>query len=427
MSPAPLAPRVPAHQLTTRHLGAAYPLLAGSGSLARGTLIGRNLLGGAFTYDPFERYATKSLSNPNMVVLGQIGRGKSALVKTYLWRQAVFGRRAWVVDPKGEYRGLARRWGVRPIALRPGGPVRLNPLERATPAQLGGAPGANQASSELLATLAATGLGRRLAPRERTALELALAATVASSAPATVPGVVERLFDPLPGTAAAVRSDDTTLVEDGRDVALELRRLVHGDLAGMFDGPTSKGVDLSGPLVVLDLSALYGSPALAMLMACATAWLQAAATRETENAEEKILLVVDEAWVILHQLSVARWLQASFKLSRARGVANMVVLHRVSDLKAAGAEGSEQVRLAEGLLADSETRVVYAQPTGEVEAAAGLLSLTDTECQLLPHLRRGVALWKLGPRSFLVEHLVGPAERDLVDTDAAMATGPPRR
>ena len=75
------------------------------------------------------------VTNPNMVVFGQIGRGKSSFVKSYLWRQAVFGRRAWVVDPKGEYGPLAQAWGVAPVALRPGGAVRLNPLdtERAEP------------------------------------------------------------------------------------------------------------------------------------------------------------------------------------------------------------------------------------------------------------------------------------------------------
>jgi hypothetical protein len=46
------------------------------------------------------------------------------------------------------------------------------------------------------------------------------------------------------------------LAADGRQVALELRRLVRGDLAGMFDGPTSAGIDLSGHLVDIDLSAL---------------------------------------------------------------------------------------------------------------------------------------------------------------------------
>jgi hypothetical protein len=92
-------------------------------------VIGDDLLGGSFVFDPFELYAQGVISNPNMVVFGQIGRGKSAFVKTFLWRQAVFGRRAWVVDPKGEYGDLAAAWGVRPVALRPGGAVRLNPLD----------------------------------------------------------------------------------------------------------------------------------------------------------------------------------------------------------------------------------------------------------------------------------------------------------
>ena len=95
------------------------------------------------------------------------------------------------------------------------------------------------------------------------------------------------------------------LLEDGRDVALELRRLVHGDLCGMFDGPTTPGLDLSAPLVVLDLSALYSSAALGVLMACATAWLQAALARTavTDGRRRRgpgsFFLVVDEAWAIL--------------------------------------------------------------------------------------------------------------------------------
>ena len=122
-------PRVPAHQVTTRNLGAAYPFIAEAGLGQRGVVIGDDLLGGSFVFDPFELYAAGVVSNPNMVVFGQIGRGKSAFVKSFLWRQAVFGRRAWVVDPKGEYGDLADAWGVRPVALRPGGAIRLNPLD----------------------------------------------------------------------------------------------------------------------------------------------------------------------------------------------------------------------------------------------------------------------------------------------------------
>ncbi len=168
---------------------------------------------------------------------------------------------------------------------------------------------------------------------------------------------------------------------------------------------------------MLDLSALYASPALGILMTCTTAWLQAALAA---GDGVKRLVVVDEAWAILHNLAIARWLRSGFKLSRALGVANVAVIHRLSDLRAAGADGSQEQRLAEGLLADSETRVVFGQPPSEVEAAAELLGLTSTECELLGQLPRGVALWKVGARSFLVEHRIGSAEAALVDTDTAM-------
>jgi hypothetical protein len=73
----------------------------------------------------------------------------------------------------------------------------------------------------------------------------------------------------------------------------------------MFDGPTTPGLDLSAPLVVLDLSALYTSAALGILMACATAWLQAALARSSSargwsaRRSWQVFLVVDESWAIL--------------------------------------------------------------------------------------------------------------------------------
>jgi hypothetical protein len=54
------------------------------------------------------------------------------------------------------------------------------------------------------------------------------------------------------------------------------------------------------------------------------------------------------------------------------------------------------------LLADTETRVIYGQPSSEVHHARELLGLFDIEAMLLPQLPRGQALWKVGARSFLV-------------------------
>jgi hypothetical protein len=437
------APRVPAHVTTTRHLCAAYPLASEAGLGHEGVLIGRDVLGGSFVYDPFVLYRNGVVTNPNAVVLGQIGRGKSSFVKSYLWRQAVFGRHAWVVDPKGEYGPLAEAWGVRPAALRPGGLIRLNPLDTADDPddrpggwREGSAPdhgaaidpgdGTRRRRVVLTSSLAVACLGRELVPRERAAIDAALGQATGRAAAAkmpapTLPQVVEALLQPGPDAAVALRTTPTALLEDGRDVALELRRLVHGDLCGMFDAPTTPGLRLDGPLVVLDLSAVYHSPALGVLMACAAAWLQSAVRSQHRN---RIIVVVDEAWAILSNLGVARWLQTSWKMSRANGVANMAVLHRLSDLRAVGADGSEQVNLAEGLLSDSETRVVYAQSPGEVARTRELLGLTDTETELVTQLRRGMALWKVGSRSFLVEHRLASGEEWLTDTDQAMDEHP---
>ncbi len=348
-------------------------------------------------------------------------------MKSYLWRQSVFGRHAWVVDPKGEYGPLAGACGVVPVSLRPGGAVRLNPLDTGDVAGPGKGAGpdldaAGRRRLALTSSLAVACLGRDLLPRERAAIDAAIVeasqrAGLAGMPAPTLPQVVDALLDPGTGAAAALRTTPTQLLEDGRDAALELRRLVHGDLSGMFDGPTTTGLRLDGPLVVLDLSAVYHSPALGVLMACAAAWLQSAVSTEHRD---RIIVVVDEAWAILSNLGVARWLQTSWKLSRAHGVANMAVLHRLSDLRAVGAEGSVQVNLAEGLLADSETRVVYAQSPGEVGRTGELLGLSDTEAELVTQLRRGMALWKVGRRSFLVDHQLARCERGLTETDQAM-------
>lgn len=62
-----------------------------------------------------------------------------------------------------------------------------------------------------------------------------------------------------------------------------------GDVAGMFDGPTSDRIALTSHLVVIDLSALDTSPALGLLMICAT-WLQAALQHDDAVVKARLSL-----------------------------------------------------------------------------------------------------------------------------------------
>jgi hypothetical protein len=409
------------HRATTATAQAIYPFVAEGGLGGRGVYVGRDLYGGSFCFDAFELYRQRVLTNPNLLVIGAAGSAKSSLVKTYLFRQAVFGRIPWITDPKGEYGPLARSLGAEPIRLAPGIGVTLNPLARH---------GGWESQLGLLLAVAAGAVGRNLSPEEQAALREALAILNASNVrEPTLPEVVALLLRPEEGMADRLATTAAELARASRQAALGLQRLCEGELRGMFDGPTTPGLRLDGRAVVLDLSAVYHSAALGILMTCAAAWQRAAIAAQHAQADRdgrpapKVINVADEAWKIVGVLGIGEWLQDSFKRSRAYGIQNIIVMHRLSDLSAAGAAGSREVALAEGLLHDAQTRVVYAQYEDEIPRVRDALGLTAVECSILPQLDPGVALWKVGRRSFLVQHRYGADETALVDTDARMLDG----
>ena len=417
----------PAHRATTAHSQALYPFQTSGGLGGNGCYIGQEVLGGSFCYDSWELYRTGKLTNPNMVVAGQIGRGKSALVKTMVMRETVFGRRAVIIDPKGEFGPLADATRGTYIQLHPGSGVGINPLDpgpyadELDPVELG----ARQ--DEMLLAIVSTALNqgaeaRSAGPAEVSALGVAREHATRGDGVATLNDVVNLLLAPTEEMAAEVGASVEEFRQDAKDVGHVLRSLVRGHLRGMFDGQTTVKIDWESPVVVIDLSKMTDNPdAVGVVMAALIGWLHPILAR-TDDVQRR--LVLDEAWYLLSNLALARWLRAMFKFSRQYGLSNTIVVHRMSDLEAAGGEGSEATRIAQGLLSDTETRVVYAQAAGEVADAARLLGLNRTETGQLSSLPKGTALWNIGGSGFLVEHVIGGKEWEVIDTDQAMRADP---
>jgi type IV secretory pathway VirB4 component len=403
----------PGHRCTTRHAQAIYPFMAAGGLGGRGVFIGRDAGGGAFCYDPWVLYGEGALDDPNVIVLGKLGQGKSALVKTLLWRMLLFGRRAFVLDVKREYGPLCAAAGVQPISLVPGGGVRLNPLASRPEehAQLG-----------LLRAVAITATGGPLTQIEAAALREALHTVRGrGTGEPTLPEIATVLFAPAAEMAQRLRTSVEQLAADARRTALALQDLCEGPLRGMFDGPTSAGLDLDARLLVLDLHAVRDSPAVGILMACATAWMSALLARMADRpGRERLINVADESWKIVQHTGLGEWFQSNFKLARQFGVMNLVVLHKLADLQAAGDAGSRAARIAEGLIADASTRIVYHQDESQVPLTRRLLGLSETEAQLISMLSAGQALWRVGSRSFVVQHYRSRLEAELTNTDTGM-------
>jgi type IV secretory pathway VirB4 component len=403
----------PGHRCTTRHAQAIYPFVAAGGLGGRGAFIGRDASGEAFCYDPWVLYGDGVLDDPNAIVLGKLGQGKSALVKTILWRMLLFGRRAFVLDVKREYGPLCDAVGVRPISLSPGGGIRLNPLA-SRPEEY--------AQLELLRAVATTAIGSRVSQVEAAALREALHTVRAQSGEPTLPAIVALLFAPVAGMAERLKTTPQRLASDVRRAALALQDLCEGPLKGLFDGPTTAGLDLDSKLVVIDLHAVRDSPAVGILMACATAWMSALLARTAERpGRERLINVADESWKIIQHTGLGEWFQSNFKLARQFGVMNLVVLHKLADLQAAGDAGSRASRIAEGLIADASTRVVYHQDESQIPLTRSLLGLSENEAQLLAVLSAGQALWRVGSRSFVVQHYRSRLEARMTNTDIGMA------
>jgi type IV secretory pathway VirB4 component len=403
------------HLATTRHAPSLYPFQAEAALPAVGPVMGIDVLsGGPFCFDPFALYP-HVLTNPNVLVLGSIGSGKSATVKWLLWLQVLLcGRQVAILDPKGEYRALAEALGLARVRLEPGGRVRLNPLD-AGPGAERDREALRRRRAEMLVALATSNLDRAIRSEEHAAVRAAV--DDLGDRP-VLAHVVDLLLSPSAAMAKSLRTTPAKLGLAVREVALELRRLIAGDLAGMFDGQSSFSIDWRGPGVVIDLSPIYESPAvLGPTMVAAGAWL----AELLASAGPQRYLVLDEVWRVLADRGVATWVRSTMKLARSLGAAVVLVTHTLDDFGTIGYAGSEAARVSEGLVADTATRVVMAQPDAAVELTRSQLGLTTREAELLPGLAKGRALWHVGASDVaLVRHMMPPEVLELTDTDQRM-------
>jgi type IV secretory pathway VirB4 component len=402
-------------------------------------LLGADRLAGAtsFHFDLVEAYAAGLVDNTNMFVLGKPGNGKSALVKSMIWRSlGVYGSDRFyaIVDVKGEYRPLADAAGFTVLDLRPGGLTAVNPLGRAgRPDVPGDVELVARHRVQLLSALCATQLGGPLTPGHDAVLHAAIAdiAHLEAARPHTPIGlgtVTELLQHPTPAIIDALyATDPDTITPHLQPLLVALDGLIRRSMRGMFDGthPLDIDPDTTTGLVV-DLSGINGDDtALPLVMIAVTAWL-----RELLRADwgtTRKIQILDEAWLVMRDPGIVRYLQDTWKLGRSAGFANIAILHRPSDLAAQTDAGSAAGAMATGLLTDTDTIVSYAQNTDELTTHGDLLGWSPGERTVIARLQRGESLWAIGEHHrTLLGHLLNTGtETHLCDTDTRLLTPAP--
>lgn len=396
-------------------LADAYPFLAEGGLGSNGVFVGQDLYsGGSFVYDPWVLYAQGLITAPNVILAGIVGSGKSSLAKALYTRSLPFGRRVYVPgDPKGEHTAVAEAVSGKAIVLGHGLGTRLNPLDEGyRPGSLSDEEWAVTVASrrrDLIGALVETVLARPLSPLEHTAIDTALTETVHGNDVPILPMIVDHLLTP----SQAV-DPDGRLAEDGRLVGHALRRLVAGDLSVLFDGPSTVTFDPTLPMISLDLSRVTeNSTLISVLMRCSSAWMESALL--DPNGGQR-WVIYDEAWRLMTDPALLKGMDAHWRLARQYGITNMLIFHKLTDRDNVGDQGTAARSLANSLLANAETRIVYRQESDQLDLTAKSLALSSTERKLLPGLSVGQGLWRIKERGFVVQHQLHPDELQMFET-----------
>jgi hypothetical protein len=441
------------YQATTTQLCGLYPFVAGSGTPAAGTPVGRHQLWGeTVCLDPLAWLRAGLVTNPGMFVLGGPGTGKSAFVKRVVTGAVATGTRVVILgDAKPDYAALVRYLGGQVIRIGRG-LDKINPLDAGP---LGTA--LSRMTGQQAAQLRTEVRSRRLS------LLMALATLVReaklSNAEEVLLGrAIDLLDDRNDGPAEPTVTDVLAVIEQGPDTLRSAARastprayheraaglvftldlLCTGSLAGVFDGATSRPIDLDSPAVSIDLSAIRaaGDKLLTAAMLCTWSYgfgcVDAAAALAELGAgpPRSYVGVMDELWRALRGApGLVEHADALTRLNRAKGMASIMITHSLADLDALPTE--EDRARARGFMDRSAITVLAGLPPRELAKVSQITPLTEPEQALVAswsapesyqpgarHPGRGKYLIKTGDRLGIPVQLtlVGP-EHALYDTD----------
>ncbi|SHL81307.1 VirB4 family type IV secretion system protein [Streptomyces yunnanensis] len=360
-----------------------------------GVLYGLNAVSGAPVL--WDRFAQ---DNYNSITLARSGAGKPYLTKLELLRLLFTGVTASVIDPEDEYVRLAETVGGRVVRLGADG-VCLNPFDLPD-----SAPDSEDALTRrvlFLHTFLAVLLGTDLTAAEKAVLDKAILGAYTRAGITADP----RTWQRTPPTLADLA---TILNEDGSEAAADLAdRLVPyttGSHSQMFNGPSSAGT--SGHLVVYALRSLPDEvTAPAMLLALDAIWRHVASRPGTGRH----LVVVDEAWRLMHDGAGARFLFRMAKAARKRWTGLAIVTQDADDVLASP--------LGRAIVSNAATQILLHQAPQAIDVISENFHLCHGEREFLLSASRGEALLLTGDRRHKVAltSIAAPGEHDVITTD----------
>lgn len=435
------APSMPGAPSTTRQAEILNTALIAAPTGVAGVAAGRDVLSQtAISKDPITDYNStpRLVTSTNVLVIGDVGSGKSSYTKTvYVLRPLILrNRRAVVFDKKnedgeGEYAEISRfhtdpadrRNGRLNEPVRfalDGSGVRFNILD---PAISGvNDDGMNNQLVYLDTVPALMRDGQPTNARERKAIRLAYRSMMADLESVRTPTTADLhdrlgIIDPKVASLAGISDGE---LEQLHQAGMEMRYCFNELLetyGAIFDGETSKSVQLNKLLTSFDISQLPDTgPSIPMVMGLANLWLLGTVRRD--RGIRTNVLVEEAGHILSGPMAVQQ--RSNIKLSRGLGLSNIYNIHKGATDVLPGSPGMAVIEEAQTVHIFRQSRPQAANWCVET---FGLNP--DTAADIM-RLENGHHFLKTGADTseIEIEHVRSSWEVEMTNTDGALTERP---
>jgi hypothetical protein len=356
-----------ARNITSSGVAACFPFAITSlEHHTEGILVGFNQINNIpIIIDPF------ALSNPNMLVLGTSGGGKSYCIKLLLMREFMEGADISVIDPQAEYSDLVRQFNGKVVRIAPDSDTVINPLDLM---------GQSYDEKKLsLLSFFKIMLGE-LTETQRSILDDCIDSTYEDAGitrdPRTWAKAPPKLEDLYDHVLPLTRSDKDIIYNPAMAIVTRLKPFVTGGLR--FLNQNTK-IDLDNRFISFDIRDIpdVGKGTIMFLL------LEYIYNRMKKSRKRRIC-VVDEAWTVLSSGDEGDYVFRLIKTCRKFNLGLILLTQDVEDVITSKA--------GRAVLSNTATKLLLKQDSTMVENIRERFHLNDAEVEFVRRAGVGGAL-----------------------------------
>jgi len=376
--------------MNTGPLSSCFPFISFDLSSTDGILYGINRHNNSLIL--FDRF---SLENPNEVVFGKAGSGKSYAIKLEVLRSLMQGVDVIVIDPEHEYEFLSEAVGGSYFKMSLTSPNHINPFDLPAPREDERPEDVLRSNIINLVSLLRIMLGG-LTPEEDAIIDQALTETYAakditpqSDFSKISPPLMQDLEDVLESMAGA------------ESLARRVRKFTKGTFSSFFNQPSN--VSMENKLVCFGIRDLEENlRPMAMFIALRYVW-------NTIRAKlKKRILIVDEAWWLMRTEDGASFLFGASKRGRKYWLGITTITQDVNDFM--------KSEYGQPIIANSSLQILMKQSPATIDVVQKTFQLTEEEKYLLIEAAVGEGLFFAGQKHVAIKIVASYGEDQLITT-----------